>query len=143
DGWLSSRVGEKELSGPVAIVTGAGRNIGRAIALELAAAGAAVVVNARANRIEAEAVVRAVEAAGGRAWAAIADVANQAAVAAMAAAAVERFGRIDILVNNAALRREQPFDRMSLADWREILAVILDGAFNCVAACLPQLRASR
>jgi len=135
--------GEKELSGRVAIVTGAGRNIGRAIALELAAAGAAVVVNARANRLEAEAVVRAVEAAGGRACVAIADVADPAAVAAMAAGAVERFGRIDILINNAAVRREQPFDRMTLAEWREILGVILDGAFNCVAACLPQLRASR
>jgi 3-oxoacyl-[acyl-carrier protein] reductase len=133
----------KELTGRVAIVTGAGRNIGRAIALELAAAGAAVVVNARANRVEAQAVVRAVEETGGRACAAIADVADEAAVAAMAAEAVERFGQIDILVNNAAVRRELPFECMTLAEWREILGVILDGAFNCVAACLPQLRASR
>jgi len=58
------------------------------------------------------------------------------------AAAVERFGRIDILINNAALRREQPLEQMSFDDWREILGVILDGAFHCVKAALPQLRAS-
>jgi 3-oxoacyl-[acyl-carrier protein] reductase len=60
----------------------------------------------------------------------------------MMAAAVERFGRIDILINNAALRREQPLEQMSFGDWREILGVILDGAFHCVKAALPQLRAS-
>jgi 3-oxoacyl-[acyl-carrier protein] reductase len=131
-----------ELSGRVAVVTGAGRNIGRAIALKLAAAGAAVVVNARSNRDEAQAVVGEIEREGGRALACLADVADAKAVEAMMAAAVERFGRIDILINNAALRREQPLEAMTFGDWREILGVILDGAFHCVKAALPQLRAS-
>src|SRR5213076_846508 len=97
----------KELAGKVAVVTGAGRNIGRAIALTLAEGGAAVVVNARSNRAEAEAVVRDIEASGGKAIAHIGDVADASAVQAMTEAAMKKFGRIDILVNNAALRREK------------------------------------
>src|SRR5438105_3438773 len=127
---------EQELEGKVALVTGAGRNIGRMIALALAAGGGAIVVNARANRAEAESVVREIEKAGGRALAAIADVADSGAVETMVAAAAERFGRIDILVNNAAVRKETPLEKMTAADWREILGVILDGAFNCVKSCL-------
>src|SRR3974390_194018 len=112
----------RELSGRVAIVTGAGRNIGRAIALSLADAGAAVVVNARANRSEAEHVASEIERAGGKAIAYIADVTDPEAVEKMAAAASERFGRIDILVNNAAVRAEQSFDRMMPAQWRQLTA---------------------
>jgi len=132
----------KELSCKVAIVTGAGRNIGRAIALTLAEAGASVVVNARSNRAEAEVVAREIEANGGKALVHIGDVADAAAVQAMADAAIKHFGRIDILVNNAALRREKPFAEMSYADWREIMEVTLDGTFHCVKACLPALRKS-
>ena len=132
----------KELTGKVAVVTGAGRNIGRAIALTLAEGGASVLVNARRNRVEAEAVVREIEAAGGKAIAHIGDVADAKAVQEMADAAVKQFGRIDILVNNAALRREKPFAQMDYADWREILDVTLDGTFHCVKACLPALRQS-
>jgi 3-oxoacyl-[acyl-carrier protein] reductase len=131
-----------ELAGKVAIVTGAGRNIGRAIALALAAGGASVVVNARGNRAEAEAVVREIETAGGTAVAHVGDVSDPTAVQAMADVAVTRFGRIDILVNNAALRREKPFAEMSYVEWREIMDVTLDGAFHCVRACLPALRTS-
>jgi 3-oxoacyl-[acyl-carrier protein] reductase len=132
----------QELAGRVAIVTGAGRNIGRAIALALADGGAAVVVNARANMAEAEAVVREIEAAGGEGLAITADVADPAAVGRMATATVARFGRIDILVNNAAVRAEQAFEQMTLAQWRAVTSIILDGAFNCVQACLPSLKAS-
>jgi 3-oxoacyl-[acyl-carrier protein] reductase len=132
----------KELTGKVAVVTGAGRNIGRAIALTLAEGGASVLVNARRNHVEAEAVVREIEAAGGKAIAHIGDVADAKAVQEMADAAVKQFGRIDILVNNAALRREKPFAQMDYADWREILDVTLDGTFHCVKACLPALRQS-
>lgn len=131
-----------ELAGRVAIVTGAGRNIGRAIALDLAEAGAAVVVNARSNRTEAEAVAREIERAGGRALAHLADVTDAAAVAGMVEAAAAAFGRIDILVNNAAVRRETPFAAMAAAEWRAILAIVLDGAFNCAKACLPHLQRS-
>lgn len=132
----------RELAGKVAIVTGAGRNIGRAIALALADAGAAVLVNARSNRTEADAVVREVIAAGGKATAHIGDVADATAVQAMADAVVQQFGGIDILVNNAALRREMRFAEMDYTAWREILDVTLDGAFHCVKACLPALRQS-
>jgi 3-oxoacyl-[acyl-carrier protein] reductase len=131
-----------ELTGKVAIVTGAGRNIGRAIALALADAGTSVVVNARNNRTAAEAVAREIEAAGAKALVHMADVANATDVQAMVDAAVKHFGRIDILVNNAALRREKPFAEMSYAEWREIMNVTLDGAFHCVKACLVHLKKS-
>jgi 3-oxoacyl-[acyl-carrier protein] reductase len=132
----------KELSGRVAIVTGAGRNIGRGIALALADGGAAVVVNARSNLAEAQGVADEIVRAGGQALALTADVADAAAVETMVAAAAQRFGRIDILVNNAAVRAEQAFATMSLAEWRAVTAIILDGAFNCAKACLPHLKAS-
>jgi 3-oxoacyl-[acyl-carrier protein] reductase len=134
--------GNRELHGKVAVVTGAGRNIGRAIALSLAAAGAAVIVNARANKAEAESVVKEIEKAGGRALPYLADISNPKAVDAMAAAAVARFNRIDFLINNASLRREKSIDDMTLADWREVVAVTLDGAFICVKACLGALKRS-
>ena len=133
----------KELNGKVAIVTGAGRNIGRAIALTLAEGGASIVVNARNNRAEAESVAREIESAGGKAQIHIGDVADANAVQALADTAAQQFGRIDILVNNAALRREKAFAEMDYAAWREILDVTLDGTFHCVKACLPALRQSK
>src|ERR1700759_221657 len=132
----------KELEGKAAIVTGAGRNIGRAIALTLADGGASVLVNARSNRAEADSVVREIEAAGGKAVVHIGDVADAKAVQAMADAAHAAFGHIDILVNNAALRREKPFAEMTYADWREIMDVTLDGPFHAAKACLAALRKS-
>jgi 3-oxoacyl-[acyl-carrier protein] reductase len=132
----------QELAGRVALVTGAGRNIGRGIALALAQGGAAVVVNARADLGQAQAVAGEIEYGRGSALAVTADVADAAAVERMVAAAVERFGRLDILVNNAAVRVEQPFADMTLAQWRAVTATILDGAFNCVKACLPHLKAT-
>lgn len=131
-----------ELAGRVAIVTGAGRNIGRAIALALASAGAAVAVNARSNRAEIEAVAAEIDAAGGKALPVIADVTDESAVADMTATVAARFGRIDILVNNAAVRREGEIETITLAAWREILGIILDGAFITTKACLPYLGAS-
>ena len=137
-----AHMANNELDGKVAIVTGAGRNIGRAIALELAQAGASIVVNARSNAAEVDAVAREIEALGAKALVHIGDVTDAAAVQAMADAAVKQFGRIDILINNAALRREKPFGEMSYAEWREIMDVTLDGAFHCVKACLSSLRKS-
>src|ERR1700694_5803986 len=98
---------EKELKGRVAVITGAGRRLGRGMAIELASAGCAVVVNVRSNKAEADAVVKEIESAGGKAMAAIADVIDAPAVGRMAAAAMKQFGRIDYLVNNAALRQEK------------------------------------
>jgi 3-oxoacyl-[acyl-carrier protein] reductase len=130
----------QELSGRVAIVTGAGRNIGRGIALALADGGAAVVVNARSNLQEAQAVAGEIERSGGKALAVTADVADAEAVGRMVAEAAEKFGRVDILVNNAAVRLEQAFEGMTLAQWRAVTSIILEGAFNCVQACLPYLK---
>jgi len=134
--------GNRELSGKVAIVTGAGRNIGRAIALQLGQGGAAVVVNARGNRAEAEAVAREIKAGGGRAMPFIADVTDAEAVGRMAAEAAQQFGGIDILVNNAAVRREAAIEALDFAEWRAITGIVLDGAFHCVKACLPHLKGS-
>lgn len=132
----------QELGGRVALVTGAGRNIGRAMALALAAGGAAVIVNVRSNATEADAVVRDIERDGGKAMAAVADVADETAVARMVAQAARHFGRIDYLINNASLRQERTFEEMTFAEWRNVIAVQLDGAFLCAKACLPHLQAS-
>jgi 3-oxoacyl-[acyl-carrier protein] reductase len=133
---------EKELSGRVALVTGAGRNIGHAMAKALAAGGAAIIVNVRSNTSEAEQVVREIERDGGKAIAAIADVADEKAVFAMVADAAKQLGRIDYLINNASLRQERLFEEMTFTEWRNVLGVTLDGAFHCAKACLPYLKAS-
>lgn len=134
--------GTGELAGRVALVTGAARNIGRAIARELAAAGAAVVVNARSSKAALDTVAAEIVADGGRALAVLADVTDRPAVDAMAQAARTAFGRLDILVNNAAMRGEAAVEDIDTAEWRRVLGVVLDGAFFCAQACLPDLRAS-
>jgi len=135
-------VSDKELGGRVALVTGAGRNIGRAIAKSLAFGGASVIVNVRSNKKEAEQVAAEITRSGGKAVIAMFDVADEKAVMAGVAAAAKQFGRIDYLINNAALRRERSFDEMSFGEWREVHGVILDGAFHCAKACLPYLKQS-
>jgi 3-oxoacyl-[acyl-carrier protein] reductase len=128
-----------ELVGKVALVTGGARNIGRAICRALAAGGAAVMVNARTSHDEARHTVSLIEAEGGTAALHLADVTDPAAVAAMVEAAVGRFGRLDILVHNAAVRHETPFGEIKLEEWRRVLSTVLDGAFLCTQACLPHL----
>ena len=132
----------KELAGRVALVTGAGRNIGRAIAVALADAGACVTVNARNSRNEIEAVCAEIEASGGKALPFLADVTDEAAIRRMLAATLDRFGRLDILVNNAALRAVEPIESIDAKRWREVTGVILDGAWFCARACLDALRKS-
>jgi len=129
----------KELTGKVALVTGGARNIGRAIARALAAGGAAVMVNAKTSRAQADETVAMIEQAGGKAAVHIADVTDPRAVAAMVEDTVARFGRIDALVNNAAVRMEAPFEQITLEDWRRVISSILDAAFVCTQACLPHL----
>lgn len=128
-----------ELAGKVALVTGASRNIGRSIALALVAGGAAVAVNARTAKEDADKVVQEIRAAGGQAETFLADIVDPKAVNAMVDGVVKRFGRLDILVLNASVRKETPFKDMSFDEWRSLLSITLDGSFHCVKACLPHL----
>ena len=127
---------------PVALVTGAGRNIGREIALALAASGHAVAVNVRASIDEGQAVVNEIQAAGGSAMLAVADVGDQASVRTMVDAVTDAWGRLDVLVNNAAIRREAPLSDITAQDWHDALRVVLDGAFFSSQAALPWLKVS-
>jgi 3-oxoacyl-[acyl-carrier protein] reductase len=133
---------EQALAGRVALVTGSARNIGRAIAVALARSGAAVIVNARTSREEAERVAAEIRSEGGRAVAQLADVSHPGEAAGLVAATVAEFGGLDILVNNASVRRERAFAALNYEEWREIMAVTLDGAYLCCHAALPHLTAS-
>jgi len=130
------------LARPVALVTGAGRNIGREIALALAAGGHAVAVNVRASVAEGQAVVDEIGGRGGQALLCVADVGDRVAVGAMIDRVAREWGRLDVLVNNAAIRREADLAGLSAADWHETLRVVLDGAFFCTQAALALLQAS-
>jgi len=117
------------LQGKVALVTGAGRNIGRAVALALAREGADVIVNTRSQLAEGEAVAAEVRALGRRATALLADVGDHVALDALMDAALAEYGRIDIVVNNAAIRPSVAFTEMTHEAWRSVLATDLDAAF--------------
>ena len=132
----------QELSGKVALVTGGARNIGRAIALALAEAGANVAIVTRTDQAAADDTVSALRQRGVAAESFLADVADEGQVNATVDAIVTRFGRLDILVNNAAVRTEVPFAELSFAEWRRIIGIALDGAFLCAKAALPALAAS-
>lgn len=132
----------KELEGSVALVTGGAKNIGRAIALELAEAGAHVAILTRSDADAADAVVGEARRRGVSAERYLADVTDETAVRRTVSEIGARFGRLDVLVNNAALRNEQPFADMTLEQWRDVLTVTLDGAFLCSHAALPLLLAS-
>ena len=128
-----------KLEGKVALVTGSGRNIGRATVLKLAAEGAHVVVNARTNQAEAEAVAQEARARGVKALAVVADVARKDQVDAMVARAMAEFGRVDILVNNAAIRPHKPFTEVTAQDWEAVRGVVLDGAIYCTRAVIESM----
>ncbi len=130
------------LTQPVALVTGAGRNIGREIALGLAGAGHAVAVNVRSSVAEGQAVVDTIIASGGQALLCVADVGDRDAVAAMVGRITSAWGRLDVLVNNAAIRREAGLATLTVQDWHDTLRVVLDGAFFCTQCALPWLEAS-
>ena len=131
-----------KLDGKVALVTGSGRNIGRATVLQLAAAGANVVVNSRSNRAEADAVAQEASALGVKALSVLADVASKEQVDSMMARAMAEFGRIDILINNAAIRPHKPFTELTLQDWETVRGVVLDGAFYCTRAVINSMVAN-
>lgn len=131
-----------KLDGRVALITGSGRNIGRATALRLAAEGANIVVNARSNRDEAEATAAAVAELGVQSLPILADVSQKDQVDAMLDAAMSAFGHIDILVNNAAIRPHKPFTELTVADWEQVRGVVLDGAFYTTHGVIPQMVAN-
>lgn len=137
---------QQELAGRVALVTGAARNIGRAIAVALAEGGASVAVHARTSVDAAKETAQLCRARGsdsaGDAMVAIADLTDPVAVKRMFDEIAERFGRLDTLVHNAAERADAPFEAIALEEWRRIVASILDSAFLCDQAALPYLRRS-
>jgi 3-oxoacyl-[acyl-carrier protein] reductase len=132
---------EQRLAGKTAIVTGASRGIGLAIALRFASEGANVVVNYVSKAPEAEAVVATIRAAGGTAEAVRADVSDSAEVAALVAATLARFGRIDILVNNAGIMIAEDLDHTTEDDWDRTIDINLKGAYLCSKAVIATMRA--
>ena len=130
------------LNGRSAIVTGSARRIGRAIAFELAKSGAAVLINSRSDEKAAREVAEQIVAMGGRASFCVADVTKPDEVGRMVSKAVSEFGGVDILVNNAAVRPNGPLESISLEEWKEVVSVVLDGAFLCSQACSPHIRKS-
>jgi NAD(P)-dependent dehydrogenase (short-subunit alcohol dehydrogenase family) len=128
-----------KLDGKVALVTGSGRNIGRTTVLRLAAEGANVVVNARSNKEEAEAVAEEARALGVKALPILADVSSKEQVDSMVSMAMAEFGKIDILINNAAIRPHKPFMEVTLEDWEAVRGVVLDGAFYTTSAIIPSM----
>lgn len=132
---------DQPLDGKVAVVTGASRGIGRAIAVELARRGARVVVNYHQNADAAEEVVAAIRAEGGEATAVRADVSDAVQAQALIQAALDTYGRIDILVNNAGITRDRLILMMSQEDWEAVLRVDLTSLFHtCKAAARPMIR---
>src|SRR5687767_9652212 len=131
--------GHARLTGRTALITGASRNIGRAIALAFATEGADLVVNTRANREELEAVAAECRKAGVRAIPLLADIAEAAAVEAMVKEGLAALGAIDVLVCNAALRPHQPLTETSLEDWHRVVAVNLHSAFYLARAVVPAM----
>ena len=132
----------QELVGRVALVTGASRNIGRAIALSLAHGGASVIVAGRRDRAALDEVVARIQANGGKAIAVLGDVALPENVAALIDVASSSFGKLDILVNNAAVRDESPLEKLTFEAWRNVMSVALDGPFLCAKAALGLLTRS-
>src|SRR3974390_145604 len=123
----------------VVLITGGARNLGRAMGAALAAEGASIAINARSQRPELAETIAAIEAAGGKALTCIADITDRTAVDRMIASIVERFGRLDILINNAVIHAAKPFLELSFEEWRGPMTVTLDGAFHVTQAAVPAI----
>jgi 3-oxoacyl-[acyl-carrier protein] reductase len=134
---------DKPLAGRTAVVTGSGRNIGRAIALSLADQGASLVINGHADRAAVDAVVAEIEGRGGRAIGVMADVGSDGDVAAMIASAAKAFGSVDIVVSNVAMRRMQPFLEITPEQWDEVLRTNLTAAFYLARHAIPLMQARK
>jgi 3-oxoacyl-[acyl-carrier protein] reductase len=128
--------------GRVVIITGAGQGIGREFARQYAAAGAIPIV-ADLNIAKAEQVLAEIEAAGGLAMAVKVDIGDRASVDAVVAAVLARYGRVDALINNAAIFAtldKRPFDQIPLQEWEQVMRINITGVFNCVCAVAPIMR---
>lgn len=130
----------RPLAGQKALVTGANSGIGRAVAIHLARAGAEVVINFASSAESAQSAVAEIETAGGRAIAIGADVSDEAQVEAMFARAVETFGTLDIVVANAGLQKDAPFEQLTLEQWRRVIDVNLTGQFLCARAAVREFK---
>ncbi|MCX7139126.1 MAG: SDR family NAD(P)-dependent oxidoreductase, partial [Proteobacteria bacterium] len=133
----------KPLAGRTAIVTGSGQNIGKAIALHFARAGANVVVNGHRNQAAIDAVVKEIEALGVKGLACLADVSDAKAIADMVKKAQDKFGGVDIAVSNVSVRLHQPFFDISLEDWDKTLRSNLSSAFYLARAVLPGMQKAK
>jgi 3-oxoacyl-[acyl-carrier protein] reductase len=131
------------LAGRVAVITGSARNIGRATALMLAREGASIMVHARSDRAGVEETRKLLEGAGAQSDGHLADVSTEAGAQGLIAAAMKRFGKVDILVNNAAIRRNTPFVELTLQEWHDVLANSLDCAFLCSRYAAPHMIANK
>jgi 3-oxoacyl-[acyl-carrier protein] reductase len=132
-------VDTRPLEGKTALVTGASRNIGRAIALILSDAGANIIVNTLQDREAAEAVSSQVKEKGVGSQVQVMDVTDRNAVQAMVQAAHDEFGSIDIFISNASARGQVDFLDMDYETWRRVIDISLDGAFHCAQAVLPMM----
>ncbi|MBM9595904.1 SDR family NAD(P)-dependent oxidoreductase [Roseitranquillus sediminis] len=130
---------ERDLAGKTAFVSGSGRNIGRSIVLELARRGCNVIVNGSSDRAACGATAEAASATGAGTLVAMGDVSRAEDVARISREAVERFGAVDILVNNAAVRPHKPFLENTFEDWRKVLALDLDASFLTCRAFAPAM----
>lgn len=133
---------EQEFRDRVVLITGGARNIGRTLALRFSAAGAVVVINTRSSKQELDETVQQVRATGGEAMGCLGDVCDAGFVADMTARVAARYGRLDMLVNNAVSHAFKPFLELSAEEWHQTLTVTLDGAFHCTRACVPHMMKS-
>jgi acetoacetyl-CoA reductase len=129
----------KKLDGQVAIVTGASRGIGHAVAKELGEWKASVVVNYNQSQAAAESLVGELTGSGGKAIAVKAEVGNPDDVQALVQRTIDEFGQVDILVNNAGVNRDRTLRRMSVEEWQEVINTDLNSAFYCTSAVLPHM----
>ena len=132
-----------DLRGKVALVTGGSRGIGRACCVILAAAGARIGLSYRVERPSAERVANRIVEEGGEAFALAADVSLPEEAEMMVGETIARFGRLDVLVNNAGIWRGVPVEEISDNEWREMLAINLSGAFHMIRAAVPHMKAAR
>jgi 3-oxoacyl-[acyl-carrier protein] reductase len=140
---MSSSKARAPLAGKTALVTGSGRNIGRGIALALAAQGANVVVNGHSDRAAVDAVVGEIEQGGGQAIGVMADVSSDEQVGTMVREAAARFGSVDICVSNVGIRRKQPFLEITPADWEQVLRTNLTPAFFLARHAIPLMQRAK